>query len=319
MSEPTNPPYPQQRTPEQHDAVRRRAFPIAVSGAICGVAGLVLLLSRTVGVNHPPNILAVNLSFCALLMGVGILLYAKGTTGTGPAAAAAAIAIFTGLVGPALFAKQSFTWRQESENRELANVAAIATAANRFATEHAGAYPTDLAVLLEQKYITPQTLLSPFAGTAILTEDVAALRAKSKESDVPAAIDAHSDYTYVGGDLNLHLAATTSAATAASMPATAAASVPLAKEIILVYAKFPAMRQSSPSPSPTALLPLHHPRRSRVCSESLQEMPPAPPWVFPNSASPNRSKTPSTPPPNPDRAAKPFFRNVSHATAAGNE
>ena len=239
MPEPLNPPYPQQRTPEQHDAVRRRSLPVAICAGFFGIAAIALLLNRTVGVNNPPNILAVNLSCCAVLMGVGIILYAKDTSGTRLAAAASLIAILTGLAGTAIYAKQAAIWRTSSSEHELANVGAIASAAQRYATEHAGVYPADLAILLEQKYIAPETLLSPLLATKPLTDDLAALRAKSTPAELLALVDAHSDYTYVGGDLKLPPPPAPAGTQPTGTTLPSAATLP--KEIIVAYAKYTIM------------------------------------------------------------------------------
>ena len=237
--EPTNPPYPQERTPEQHAAVRRRALPLGFCALVCGILALVLLLLKPIDVNHPPNVLAVNLSFCALLMGAGIIFYARGTSGTGAARAIALAGLLAGLAGPAIFAKQTVDWRKGTEGRELENVSSITRAANAYAVEHNGQYPPNLLVLLEGKYLTPESLISPFAATAVLTDDVKELRTKFKESEVLSTIDAHSDYTYSGGDLVLPSVATSAPATAAAA-ATRPATLP--PEIIVAYAKFPVMR-----------------------------------------------------------------------------
>ena len=198
--------------------------PSPSASAIPGVVGLILLLVCYIDVEQPPNVLAVNLSSCAMLMGVGILFYARGTTPTGPARLACALAMLTGLAGPMVYAHQTLQWRLATEGRELQNVRAIAVAADKYAAAHDGRYPADIGVLLEQKYLTPQTLLSPFAATPTLTDDVAALHAKMKEADVLSAINAHCDYTYVGADLQ--------------RPATGA----LPPKIIVVYAREPVMR-----------------------------------------------------------------------------
>ncbi len=73
-------PYPEAGR-EQQDAVRRRALPIAIAGVICGLGGLGLLLMKRIDEAHPPAVLAVNLSFCAMMMGVGILFYARRDEG----------------------------------------------------------------------------------------------------------------------------------------------------------------------------------------------------------------------------------------------
>jgi len=93
-------------------------------------------------------------------------------------------------------------------------------------------------VLLEGKYLAPESLISPFDATAVLSDDVQELRMKSKESQVLSAIDAHSDYTYVGGDLSI--STTTSAPGAGVETATHPAALPV--EIIVVVAKSPVMR-----------------------------------------------------------------------------
>jgi hypothetical protein len=60
------------------------------------------------------------------------------------------------------FTAQAVHSRQARENLELANIRAIATAANQYAAAHQGAYPPDLSVLLENRLITAQTLQSPY-------------------------------------------------------------------------------------------------------------------------------------------------------------
>ena len=120
-----------------------------------------------------------------------------------PAAVASLLAILTGLVGPALYARQAVVWRKATDDREIGNVRAIAAAARTYANEHGGAYPPDLATMLEQKFITPQTLLPPYNATAPLTDDVAALRAKFSPEQVYGTVDAHSDYQYLAGDVKV--------------------------------------------------------------------------------------------------------------------
>src|ERR1051325_2669346 len=153
-----------ERTPEQHEAVRRRSLPVALGGAICGAAGLALVLSSGISVSaaRPPGLFGVNLSFCAMMIGVGILFYARRSPKTGAAIGLAVAAILMGIVGPLVFARQSMHWRVAMEERELGNVRAIETAARGYATEHGGSYPADLAVLLQSGKLTPEDVHSPF-------------------------------------------------------------------------------------------------------------------------------------------------------------
>ncbi len=192
-------PYPENEA-ERADAVRRRALPIAIGGLICAVGGLVLLLMKTIDESHPPAVLAVNLSFCAMLMGVGILFYAKGTRGTGIAAVVCGLAIVIGFAGPLVYAKQTLDYRKRSEDRELGNVAAIATAAQQYARAHGGDYPADLGVMLEDKLISPELLHSPYEATAVAERTQMGGEDKTR-ADFLKYVDAHSDYQYFGGDL----------------------------------------------------------------------------------------------------------------------
>jgi hypothetical protein len=202
MSDQASPaPYPENEA-ERADAVRRRALPVAVCGVICAVAGIVLLLMKTIDDAHPPSILGVNLSFCAIMMGVGILFYARGTTGTKAAARTCVLAMVVGLAGTLVFTKQSFDYRMQAEGQELGNVAAIANAARGYATAHGGTYPADLGVMLEEKLITPETLHSPNAGTALAERTTMGPEDKTR-GDFLKYVEAHSDYQYFGGNLKL--------------------------------------------------------------------------------------------------------------------
>jgi hypothetical protein len=193
-------PYPE-RGAEQQAAVRRKALPIAVCGLICGLAGIAILLAKRVDEAHPPAILAVNLSFCAMMMGVGILFYARGTSGTRVAAIICVLAIVTGFAGPLVFAGQTLTYRKAAEGHELGNVAAIANAAREYAVAHDGVYPADLAMMLKDGMIAPAILHSPYAATPLA--DVAELGKLTVADDVAKYVEAHSDYQYFGGDLRL--------------------------------------------------------------------------------------------------------------------
>ncbi len=195
---PIAPPPP--RTPEQLALVRRRSLPVAAAGAFFGVLGIALLLMTLIAVGHPPNILAANLSFCAIMMGVGILFYARGAPGTTPARWLCVAAILTGLAGPAIFAWQSTQWHRLMEDREAENAAAIAQAAAKYATDHAGKYPEDFLELVRAKYLDANRLLSPFGG--IGSEYIGSLKTPLTPEARPQAIAEHADYTYTGSDLH---------------------------------------------------------------------------------------------------------------------
>ncbi|HUO10061.1 MAG TPA: hypothetical protein VM008_17275 [Phycisphaerae bacterium] len=188
-------PYPI-TSQEQQDTVRRRALPIAISGAIVGIGALVLMAVSPVHLNRPPNIYAVNLSFCAMMMGIGILFYARHTPGTRAAALFCILAILTGFIGPLVYTRQTLDFKQITETGELANVSAIATAARQYAQAHDGNYPPDLATLLTDKRLSPEDLHSPYeAGTFNWPNPL------PPHDDLEKLIADHSDFQYFGTGL----------------------------------------------------------------------------------------------------------------------
>jgi hypothetical protein len=174
-------------------------LPLAACGTIVGAISVAMLVLRPSGLDRPPPALAGPLAYCALLMGTGMLFYVKSTSGTAFARGASLLAIVLGLAGSMRYAKQTVDLRGGMEKRELGNVHAIALAAKQYADDKGGAYPLDFAAMLQGKYLDPEQLLSPYAGSG--TEY---LQKEKLSLDTPAgraAVAAHSDYTYVGGDL----------------------------------------------------------------------------------------------------------------------
>ncbi|HVX84108.1 MAG TPA: hypothetical protein VH253_04770 [Phycisphaerae bacterium] len=228
----SGPGMPVERTPEQHDAVRRRSAPIAFGGVLCGAAGLAMLFTRPISHLTPPNVYALNLSFCAMLIGLGILFYARGTPGTRIAVTLSIVALLSGGVGPLIFARQSIAWHIAMEAKERQNVSRIAEAAYRWALDHGGHYPATLQEMVDGKLLTPDDLHSPFGNSDAMDQ-----RRKLSPADFDKWYATHSDYSYFGGDLDLHaalrvvgpatapaagdMAAATAAATRAAFPALA--------------------------------------------------------------------------------------------------
>lgn len=205
MTETLPPPVP--RTPEQHAAVRRRALPVSISAAILGVGGLIWMLASPVTAFRPPNPYAINLSFCAMLFGVGIIFYAKGTQGTRAAVILSIIAVLASLFGPMIFALQVVQYNKFAQNLELENVAAIAAAANQYAAAHEGRYASDLLTLLEDA-LPVERLRSPLAfnrdprqRTGALA-NLKAMQATTSRDDVLRSVETESDYLYLGAELN---------------------------------------------------------------------------------------------------------------------
>jgi len=190
------------RTPEQHEAVRRRAWPVGAAAAALGLAGVLLPLTVNITAFTPPSLLAVNLASCAMLMGAGILFYARGTPGTRAAAAASLLAIALGMAGTLLYSRQAVQSRLARETLELQNVQTVAAAAETYARTHAGAYPADLLALLEDGVLAPQALQSPYGRRDPLFNEFARAHAAVPRPTLLASVETASDYLYLGGDLN---------------------------------------------------------------------------------------------------------------------
>jgi len=199
---PTSPSRRPARTLEQQDSIRRKSLPIAIGGSLCAILGLTLGAMNQVTAYHPPSFLAMNLSFSAMLIGVGILLYARGTPRTGWAAVFALAAVLIGLSGTGVYARKAVKFRELCENRELDNLTDIAGAARKYASQHGGVYPADLLVMLDEKLITPENLQSPYGMKDLLFNHFEEARAQAKSrTDLLKAVETQADYIYLGDGL----------------------------------------------------------------------------------------------------------------------
>jgi hypothetical protein len=182
--------------------VQRRALPVAIAAVICGAIGLVLPFSVAVSAFMPPSFFAMNMAFCSMLMGVGILFYARGTSGTRIAEVLCIAAILLGMGGVFLYSWQSVQFRGLRESMELGNVQGIAQAAQSYAAGHDGTYPGDLLVLLEEKRIAPQSLESPYGRRSEIFERFSETAGKLSREDLRKSVETASDYIYLGADLH---------------------------------------------------------------------------------------------------------------------
>jgi hypothetical protein len=213
------------RSPEQLEAIRRRSTILAACGGITAIIGLILLLSRTVNFETPPAIVGVYMSFCAIMMAVGILFYVKGTPRNRPAVIASIFGLLIGIAGTGVFVRQTILWHAAVEEREFQNVHTIAQEALKYARSHDGNYPPHLLDLLRTKQITLQTIRTPLGSDLrpihmqLMTMQLNMLdnfdRIES-QSDAALAIakfqttalltleiDSRADYQYFGAGLKL--------------------------------------------------------------------------------------------------------------------
>jgi hypothetical protein len=159
--------------------------------------------SGGVTAKNPPSLFAVNLSFCAMIMGVLALYRVRQMPGQALVRAGSILAIILGMGGPIVFFAQGMNWRHSIEYGELIRAGTIAKAARAYAEAHAGQFPPGLATLVaaDEKdawHIRPEDLLSPFRPTRPV--DVAAVRSASA-ADAEKLVLAHSDFAYLGADL----------------------------------------------------------------------------------------------------------------------
>lgn len=175
---------------------------------IIAVGAFVLFFRRGIdgGVDkdHPPSIFAVNISFCAIIMGVLAVYRIRRLDRQALVRAGALAAIVLGMAGPFVFFWQGMHWRHSMEYGELARVGRIADAAREYAVAHNGKFPPGLAPLLlagesDSWRLTPEDLRSPFRKTPPLT-DVSALKKLGAAAAEKAVLE-HSDFVYLGADL----------------------------------------------------------------------------------------------------------------------
>lgn len=184
---------------------------LAAAGAIVGMLGLGLALLdmgpwrvgvRAIGVEHPPSLLAVNISFCSLFMGVAGLYRVRRMPRQTVTRMAAMAAVLMGLAGPMVFSLQSAQYRRVRAEAEVGNVEAIVRGARAYAMKHGGTYARDLEMLLGAGLVNASDLQSPYMPVRPSPWPDAAKRVIGV-GDVVAwrKIAAESDYLYVGGDL----------------------------------------------------------------------------------------------------------------------
>jgi hypothetical protein len=219
------------KTPEQIAQIKRLAPPIAIAALVMAVAGIVLLLSVHVDDRRPPSIMGFNLSTCAMLMGIGILLWAKGATAVRWTIWVSLAAVVIAASGTPVFIKGVVDHRKAMEQRELDNAAAIAAAARAYAIDNGGVYPPNFDTLLEQHRVSSNDLHSPYGSdeTADKLRDLA--QSKISQADFDHWFAHHSDYQYQGANLRIPTN---------SSPATAPTALP--SEILVVTGFHPIMR-----------------------------------------------------------------------------
>ena len=125
-------------------------------------------------------------------MGALAIFRVRRMAGQGLVRAAAIAAVVLGMAGPMVFFGQGMHWRKSTEGMELEQLKKVAYAARQYAQAHGGAFPPNMAAMVEAGLLSPSDLISPFRGTR-------ALVASAKIDD--QQLLAHSDYIYLGAGI----------------------------------------------------------------------------------------------------------------------
>lgn len=142
---------------------------LALAGVIVGAASLLLAFftpggePRVMGTRNPPSLLALNLAFCAMLMGVLAVYRVRGMAGQGLVRAGALAALLMGLAGPVVYARQAVTWRLAMQTAEMENLNKIGAAARVYAKRHSDMFPPDLEMLVTAGLLERASLQTPYA------------------------------------------------------------------------------------------------------------------------------------------------------------
>lgn len=196
-------------SPEPEDALARLMHgpsgPLAWAGFLLGLLALGLfylafgpggLIHRAITPETPPSLLAVNLSFCALFMGVASLYRVRRLPRQTLVRVIAACSLLLGLAGPALYSWQTLQWRGAMQTREIENMRQILAAVPPYLSRHDGHYPPNLEALLEVG-LDVKYLSSPYTGHQSKHEG--SVRKWTTEDLKQFA--AHGDYDYLGAGL----------------------------------------------------------------------------------------------------------------------
>ncbi len=186
----------QKSTDNQHPRVVNW---VAVGAGIC-LLGEILIMSRyKPSLTEPPPISVLLLSLSTLFLGAGSLLYRLDKrqywfTGR-------ALGVVSMLFGMIIFSVQSLGLHKDREVLLEKQLKVVAAACVTYARSHHGHYPPNLAALLETNLIKPAYLSDPTNVREPLTlpSDWRTIKPKI----LIHAINANSDFRYVGNDLQL--------------------------------------------------------------------------------------------------------------------
>jgi hypothetical protein len=220
----TQPPTTDDPAREPEDSMSRLmqgpSGPLAWAGFIIGLLSMVLFLyyvspegflPRQANPELPPSLLAVNLSFCALFMGVAALYRVRRRTRQTMTRSLALVTVLLGLVGPGLYSWQTLQWRTAVQAHEIDNVQRILSAVQEYVSKHDGQYPPDMLTLTAPRNagggggggLFLNYLSSPYTGrrpTPSTGADVSKRTVEMMLQERREAV-ANSDYEYLGAGL----------------------------------------------------------------------------------------------------------------------
>ena len=172
---------------------------VALAAGICLLGEIAIMSRYKPSLTQPPPISVLLLSLLTLFLGAGSLLYRLNRrqywfTGR-------AIGVISMLLGMIIFSVQSLGLHKDREVLLEKQLKIVAGACVTYARSHLGRYPPNLAALLETGLIKPAYLSDPtnVREPLVLPSDWRTI----KPAILIHAINANSDFRYVGQDLRL--------------------------------------------------------------------------------------------------------------------
>ena len=171
---------------------------LSVAAVLCLLGEIVLLSTSARSAAAPPPVGVLALALLTLFFGAGSLVFP-------PAAkphwfCGRSMAVLAMTAGMVLFSVPSIELHKELEQAQFRHMRQLAAACLAYARSHAGRFPPNLAVLLEEGKITATTLDDPTNALAPLK--LPADWRKIRPAQLSALLNKNSDFRYVGADLH---------------------------------------------------------------------------------------------------------------------
>ena len=172
---------------------------VAVGAGVCLLGEIILMARYKPSLTEPPPVSVLILSLLTLFLGAGSLLFRLNRRQYW--FLGRALGVVSMLLGMIIFSVQSLGLHKDREVLLEQQLKFVAAACITYAQSHGGKYPPNLAALLEANLVKPAYLSDPtnVRKPLSLPKDWRTI----KPDILIHAINANSDFRYVGGDLRL--------------------------------------------------------------------------------------------------------------------